>query len=130
MRSDYDGSPLSSNEPYAVLKTSLTAAAAGIVKIPVRELPPGADPNRYTLQSDLPPFTGNGFAGSLDGHLTPEWKVARFPGPPDVTIMRFKNADGSPRQVSMAQAGASDRWVLKQNDPNNPLLGYHWEPLP
>lgn len=77
------------------------------------------------------PYTGNGFAASLDGHLTPEWKLNNATVmEPDVTIMSFKNADGSPRVVSMGGAGESDRWVLRRVDPNDPQAGYFWEPLP
>ncbi len=47
---------------------------------------------------------------------------------PDVTILRFRNHDGSPLTVSLGQAGASDRWVLRQvpNDPDR----FYWEAMP
>ena len=75
------------------------------------------------------PYVGNGFAASLDGHLTPEWRLSSSTMmEPDVTIMSFRNADGSPRVVSMGGAGESDRCVLRQVDPSDPQAGNYWEP--
>jgi hypothetical protein len=48
---------------------------------------------------------------------------------PDVTILRFRNHDGSPLTVSLGQYGSSSRWVLRARDPNDLSRGYLWEPL-
>jgi hypothetical protein len=44
--------------------------------------------------------------------------------------MSFKNADGSPKVISLGQGGASDRWVLQARDPQDLTRGYFWEALP
>lgn len=76
------------------------------------------------------PYTDNGFAASLDGHLTPEWRLCGATVmEPDVTTMSFKNADGSPRVVSLGGAGSSDRWILRRIDPDDPASSY-WVPIP
>jgi len=76
------------------------------------------------------PYVGNGFTASRDGRLTPEWRMhSATPMQPDVTVINFKNTDGSPRTVSLGGAGSSDRWVLRQGDPNIPD-DVVWEPLP
>jgi len=134
LRTDYNRSSFFDSEPFVELETVADAGIAARAKVPMHDSVAGSPPPAGVLiHGDPPPYTGNGFTGSLDGHLTPEFVVSRNnPATlqPGVTIMRFKNADGSPRSISLGAAGASDRWVLRARDPSDLSRGYFWEPLP
>ncbi|MDP1660391.1 MAG: hypothetical protein Q8L55_00615, partial [Phycisphaerales bacterium] len=72
IRNDYDGSPLMPTDGYAVMETNLTQAMADTTRTPVNSVPPGGLASEYVQVTDGLPCTGNGFAGSVDGHLTSE----------------------------------------------------------
>jgi hypothetical protein len=134
LRLDYGGaqpSPLTSGEAYAILETKVNDSVSTNLGIPrASGYATGGGAGTILRPGDYP-YTGNGFAASRDGHLTPEWAVSeRSRMEPDVTIISFKNADGSPRVLSLGGAGASDRWGMKLIDPDNPAAGTVWEPVP
>lgn len=68
--------------------------------------------------------------------LSLHWLPALFAAPPppivderwNVTVMEFKNAEGSPNVITIGQL-SSDRWVLRRVDPRDPSTTF-WEPLP
>jgi hypothetical protein len=116
LRLDYDGSGFSGGESFAVIESKGTAIA-GNAEIPRSSAFGGATDRPY-------PYVGNGFAASRDGHLTPEWRMmSNTPMQPDVTVMSFKNADGSPRVIQIGSL-SGDKWVLKYNGDN-----FYWYPL-
>jgi hypothetical protein len=129
LRLDYHGSPFSEGEAFAVINTKVNTSIASNARVP-KQGGFGGGSGDMSYADDYP-YVGNGFAASRDGNLTPEWRVQNASQmPADVTVISFKNADGSPRVVTVGQAGSSDRWVLRQVDPNDPSLGHVWETLP
>lgn len=122
LRLDYHASPFTAGESYAVIETKMSASLAGQTQIPRNAGYGGSYEGTF-------PYLGNGFAASKDGHLTPEWRMPNAtPMDAEVTVISFKNADGSPQTVSLGGAGSSDRWVLR-TDPGGPT-GFVWESLP
>lgn len=130
LRLDYAGTIFTPGESYAVIQTRVNTAGAANTKIPKTPEYATGNGNEYIppLDSRQYPFTGNGFTASRDGTLTPEWSMSETGMDPDVTIISFKNPDGSPRTVGIGGAGSSDRWILRSN-PGSPT-GYIWEALP
>lgn len=126
VRNDYDGSPLMPTDGYAVLETDLTPMMAGAMRTPVNNVPPGGLESQYVQVDNGLPCTGNGFTGSVDGHLTPEWKTRYATADVEVTTMSFKNANGTPKTITIGGV-TTDRWVLRTN-PTNPEE-FRWFPL-
>ncbi len=116
VRPEYSGSPFFEGEAFAVIETK-GAGIANNATVPRSSGFGGDVPGEY-------PYIGNGFAASLDGHLTPEWKVnSATVMEPDVTVMSFRNADGSPQTVQIGEL-SGDKWVLRANG-----NAFFWEPL-
>lgn len=61
--------PHSRSRRYVVVETRRADEMLGATNVP-RSYPNGDAP----VVQDLPPYNGNGYTSSRDGHLTPEWK--------------------------------------------------------
>lgn len=127
IRNDYDGSSLMPGDGYAVMETNLTQTMADATRTPVNAVPPGGLNSEYVQVDAGLPCTGNGLAGSVDGHLTPEWKIPRCTADVEVTTLSFKNADGTPNAITIGDI-TTDRWVLRV-DPTD-TTRTRWFPLP
>ncbi|QOJ18145.1 MAG: FG-GAP repeat protein [Phycisphaeraceae bacterium] len=127
LRLDYDGSAFTAAESYALIETRMSVSLASNTRIPRSSgyATGGADER---LINAAAPYTGNGLAASRDGRLAPEWHTTSTLMEVDVTVIAFKNADGTPRVVTIGGGGSSDRWVLRPN-PGSPT-GVVWEALP
>jgi len=116
VRPEYSGSPFFEGEAFAVIETK-GVAIANNATVPRSSGFGGSVVEEY-------PYVGNGFAASLDGHLTPEWKLnGATVMESDVTVMAFRNADGSPQTVQIGEL-SGDKWVLRANG-----NAFFWEPL-
>jgi hypothetical protein len=115
--------------PYAVLETPVSTGIRDSSKIPRKGGYSTGNSNEFVPQSgqDVYPFTGNGFAASKDGHLTPEWSTAPVAMEPGTTVISFKNMDGTPRTVTIG-GNEGSRWVLRANPGS--ASGYVWEAVP
>ena len=134
LRLDHEASPFSDAGAHAVLEGPASPSIVARSGIPVRQGSMGTPPpaGYVGVPTDLanPPFTSNGLPASLDGRVMAEMRMSQPTAmTPDVTILRFRNHDGSPLTVSLGQAGASDRWVLRMQLDLNGVPRYSWEPL-
>ena len=126
----HPGSGFTNNSPYAVLETRMSHEMVDGTRVP-RNPEYGGD-----MTDLVHPNTGNGLAGSSDGHLTPEWRFegarqmdAGEAGGVPITTMKFRFDDGTPYPQTITINGvdvtASD-WKLTQIGPN----AFEWVPLP
>ncbi len=124
-----NSSPFSGTAPHVLIDTRMSDALQSQTRIP-RD---GGHLNGHPLEMEIPsgssgyPNTGNGLISSKDGRLRPEWGMQQAtPMPTDVTVMKFKNANGSPMLVTHPGTGqvASD-WSLVGIGPGQ----YRWDPF-
>jgi hypothetical protein len=137
VRLDYPGSPFDSAAPHVVIETKVSSAIQSQTRVPKNGGFSTGHPSEYVENLDYP-NTGNGLIASRDGRLRGELRFPKdangqsiaVPMDPEVTVMRFKNADGTPKTVtnSATNQSASD-WVLKERVPGDPSQGFVWEPL-
>lgn len=130
-RLDYQGGGISSNGPYAVLRTKVSPDMHAGLEVPRSSSFGGAYNASY-------PYTGNGFTAARDGTLTPEWRIPatqprQLPAGDDlgfpVTVMEFRHADGTPYVKTIEINGvpvSSSDWKLVQTGPND----FAWMPYP
>lgn len=130
-RLDYQGGGISSNGPYAVLRTKVSPDMHAGLEVPRSSSFGGSYNASY-------PYTGNGFTAARDGTLTPEWRIPvtqprQLPAGDDlgfpVTVMEFRHADGTPYVKTIEINGvpvSSSDWKLVQTGPND----FAWLPYP
>ncbi|MBE7455462.1 MAG: hypothetical protein HS102_02340 [Planctomycetia bacterium] len=126
-RLDYDGSPFNSGSPHVILETKMTQSLSGNAKIPRHGGYLDGSSNEFQIPqgSRKYPNTGNGLISSTDGRLRPESYMSTATGMPEnVTIMKVRNADGSPRIISANGQSASE-WKLVEYEPAK----FRWDPI-
>lgn len=133
LRLDRPGTDFLPNSPHVVVETNVNGAIQSNARIPRSSTYSNGSSDEFIQNLDYP-YTGNGFPGSRDGHLLPEYTTAATAmdagvdavGQPN-TVMRFRFDDGTPYPQTINGQTASD-WMLIV-DPDNPELR-RWSPLP
>lgn len=128
-RLDYPASGLSNTSPHAIIETRMTGDMVSNITVPRKSQFGG----NYDIEY---PYTGNGFTASIDGHLTPEY---RLPSPQQMTpgvdggvpntVIRFRFDDGTPYPREINGQTSSD-WMLDYLDPADPQSPLVWKPYP
>jgi len=135
VRLDYPESPFSAGTPHVLIETKVSSAIQSQTRVPKNSGFSTGDASEYVENLDFP-NTGNGIIASKDGRLRGELRFPKdangqsiaVPMDPEVTVMRFKNPDGTPKVVtnSATNQTASD-WKLVP-DAASPS-GFRWDPL-
>jgi hypothetical protein len=115
LRLDYDGTAFSGGGPHVVIETKMTDTIQSQARIPRNSGYANGDGLEFVEDLNYP-NTGNGFISSKDGRLRPESRMQNpAEMPADVTVMKFKNADGTAREVEALVDGVpttASEWKL------------------